>query len=82
MTHETKCIVCEKPCYCSNDSHTLGCGGKHGEGGCNNPPIIEFCSLGCAEELQRRLDASIAAAADIGTSDTAKTCGLLTTRDL
>lgn len=59
-THVTKCVVCEAPCYCHNDEHALGSGGKSGEGGCENPPYIEFCSLACAEELQRRLVKSIA----------------------
>ena len=58
-THVTKCVVCEEPCYCCNDTHALGCGGLHGEGGCENPPAIEFCSLECAKELQRRVAESI-----------------------
>lgn len=59
-THTTQCVVCEEPVYCCNEVHALGCGGSHGEGGCKNPPYIEFCSLECALELQRRLTESIA----------------------
>ena len=59
-THVTNCVVCEENCYCHNDTLALGCGGRSGEGGCENPPHIEFCSLECALELQRRLAASIA----------------------
>lgn len=54
-THITECIVCGKKCYCSSDEHALGIGGKRGEGGCENPPHIEFCSLEHALELQRRV---------------------------
>jgi hypothetical protein len=59
-THITKCIVCGKNVFCSQDEHALGCGGSHGEGGCQNPPYIEFCSLEHAAELRRRLDDAIA----------------------
>ena len=59
-THRARCVVCQKVVLCSGDEHALGCGGKHGEGGCDNPPDIEFCSLDHALELQRRLVASIA----------------------
>lgn len=58
-THITKCVVCRKQVACTQDEHALGAGGKHGEGGCENPPYIEFCSLEHALELRRRLDASI-----------------------
>jgi hypothetical protein len=58
-THEQKCVVCEDPTYCCNDTLALGCGGS-GSGGCHEGPFIEFCSLACALELQRRLVASIA----------------------
>lgn len=58
-THVTQCVVCGVDCYCHSDEHALGCGGKHGEGGCNNPPHIEFCSLACAEELLRRIPLAI-----------------------
>ena len=54
-THKTSCVVCAKDCFCCDDTHALGIGGKSGEGGCLNPPYIEFCSLACAEELQRRI---------------------------
>ncbi len=57
-THKTDCIVCGKTCYCAGDTHALGCGGKHGEGGCENPPYIEFCSVECFGELERRLVAA------------------------
>ena len=53
--HRTSCVVCEADVFCCADEHALGCGGKRGEGGCDNPPYIEFCSLACAEELLRRL---------------------------
>jgi len=59
-THTTTCVICGAKCYCCNDAHALGCGGDHGEGGCNNPPYIEFCSLAHALELQRRLVEAIA----------------------
>lgn len=58
-THRTFCVVCGTAVYCSGDNHALGSGGWHGEGGCDNPPYIEFCSLEHALELRRRLDASI-----------------------
>jgi hypothetical protein len=58
-THMTKCVVCQKDVACCGDSHALGCGGSQGKGGCNNPPYIEFCSIECALELQRRLVDSI-----------------------
>lgn len=58
-THITQCVVCGKAVYCSADEHALGAGGKHGEGGCENPPHIEFCSLDHAVELVRRVVASI-----------------------
>jgi hypothetical protein len=58
-THRTFCVVCGTDVYCSGDNHALGSGGVHGEGGCDNPPYIEFCSLEHAVELRRRLDASI-----------------------
>jgi hypothetical protein len=54
-THETRCIVCEEPCYCYNDTAALGCGG-----GCHETPHIDFCSLECALDLQRRLVERIA----------------------
>ncbi len=59
-THATKCVVCEEPCYCCNDTGALSCGGHDGNGGCNSLPHIDFCSLACAKELQRRLVESIA----------------------
>jgi hypothetical protein len=59
-THITQCVVCGEDVACCHDEHALGCGGKHGEGGCQNPPYIEFCSLAHAEELQRRLAEQIA----------------------
>lgn len=59
-THRTFCVVCGTDVLCSGDNHALGCGGKAGEGGCENPPYIEFCSLEHALELRRRLDDSIA----------------------
>lgn len=58
-THRTFCVVCGTAVYCSGDNHALGCGGAHGEGGCDNAPYVEFCSLEHALELRRRLDASI-----------------------
>ena len=58
-THITKCVVCNKKIACSEDVHALGIGGKRGEGGCENPPFIEFCSLKHALELQRRLEEGI-----------------------
>lgn len=54
-THITNCIVCGKEVGCCNDTHALGCGGKHGEAGCKNPPFIEFCSEECFKELERRM---------------------------
>ena len=59
-THITQCVVCGKNVYCCQDEHALGAGGAHGEGGCENPPFVEFCSLEHALELQRRLVKSIA----------------------
>ena len=58
-THRTNCVVCGKEILCTEDAHALGCGGKRGEGGCENPPYIEFCSLEHAQELARRIMASI-----------------------
>lgn len=58
--HKVPCIICGKQVYCTQDEHALGCGGQQGEGGCDNPPAIEFCSLEHALELQRRVAASIA----------------------
>jgi hypothetical protein len=57
-THEWHCVVCGATTYCCNDSHALGCG----DGGCHDDdkPKIEFCSLDCALELQRRLVERIA----------------------
>ncbi len=54
-THITQCIICGVDVACCNDEHALGCGGDSGEGGCGNPPYIEFCSLGHAVELGRRV---------------------------
>lgn len=59
-THVTHCVVCGVEVACCQDEHMLGCGGEHGEGGCENPPHIEFCSLEHAEELYRRLGETIA----------------------
>lgn len=59
-THTTHCVICEEPVSCCDDVHALGVGGQHGEGGCENPPHIEFCSLAHAEELHRRLTEEIA----------------------
>lgn len=59
-THITQCVVCGVDVACCNDTHALGIGGKRGEGGCHNPPYIEFCSLDHALELQRRLVDGIA----------------------
>lgn len=58
-THRTFCVVCAREVLCSDDVSALGCGGARGEGGCNNPPYIEFCSLDHAEELHRRLRVAI-----------------------
>jgi hypothetical protein len=57
-THITRCIVCGKDIYCTSDVHALGCGGQRGEGGCENPPYIEFCSEECLHELERRMSKS------------------------
>lgn len=57
-THETICIVCGGPCYCCDDMHAAGCGGMSGEGGCGNPPYIEFCSEKCFHELEKRMTES------------------------
>ncbi len=54
-THITQCVVCSKEVACCGDEHGLGVGGKHGEGGCENTPHIEFCSLTCYLERLRRL---------------------------
>ena len=54
-THITKCIICGNDVVCCNDVHALGCGGDSGEGGCDNPPYIEFCSLEHAVELGQRV---------------------------
>lgn len=54
-THRTRCAVCEEDVYCSSPVHALGVGGLQGEGGCENPPYIEFCSVECFVELERRL---------------------------
>lgn len=58
-THKTQCFICGKDVFCSSDTHALGCGGEYGEGGCNNPPYIEFCSVEHAEELKRRVQCGI-----------------------
>lgn len=31
-------------------------GGDHGEGGCENPPFIEFCSAECFDTLASRIE--------------------------
>lgn len=54
-THQTQCVVCSDDVYCTSDMHAAGCGGDHGEGGCQNPPYIEFCSEKCFHELERRM---------------------------
>ena len=54
-THKVPCVVCGEECWCTSDTHALGCGGSHGTGGCHELPYIEFCSEACAVELQRRL---------------------------
>ena len=54
-THITECVICGEEVACCNDVHALGIGGSHGEGGCENPPHIEFCSVGHYLELIRRL---------------------------
>jgi hypothetical protein len=72
-THRTFCVICGIDVYCSGDNHALGSGGQHGEGGCDNPPYIEFCSLEHALELQRRLASSIDNYRHVhGTCDSAK----------
>lgn len=51
-THRFNCVVCGKETMCTADAHALGCG----NGGCYDPGLkIEFCSIECALELQRRL---------------------------
>ena len=55
-THCVPCLVCGNEVGCCQSEHTLGLGGKHGEGGCENPPHLEFCSIGCFLELKRRID--------------------------
>lgn len=55
-THTWYCIVCGEPTYCMNDAHALGCG----DSSCCDaqglrPLVIEFCSLACFEDLQRRM---------------------------
>ena len=55
MTHITNCIVCGTETGCCSAMHAAGCGGKYGEGGCENPPYIEFCSEECFRELERRM---------------------------
>lgn len=54
-THETKCVVCESPVYCCDDVHALSIGGPEGHGGCEKPPFIEFCSVKCFEDLEKRM---------------------------
>jgi len=56
-THITQCVVCGSDVACCDDVHALSCGGDHGEGGCKNPPFIEFCSVKCFEDLERRMAA-------------------------
>lgn len=46
-THESRCIVCEEPCYCCDDTHALRCGAGCGQDGTK----IEFCSLACFDQL-------------------------------
>ena len=57
-THITQCVVCGHDIGCTSDMHAAGCGGKHGEGGCENPPHIEFCSEECFHELEKRMKES------------------------
>ena len=57
-THVTNCVVCGKDVFCTNPMHAAGCGGKQGEGGCCNPPYIEFCSEECFHELEKRMKES------------------------
>jgi len=40
--------------------HALGCGGKKGSGGCQEPPYIEFCSIDCFHELVKRMKRALA----------------------
>lgn len=54
-THITHCIVCESDVSCCDEVHALGCGGPNGAGGCKREPFIEFCSIECFEELERRM---------------------------
>ena len=55
-THITQCVICGENVPCCEDIHALGIGGNHGEGGCGNPPYIEFCSPEHYFELLRRLE--------------------------
>lgn len=50
-THVTKCVVCGEKCYCCNDEHALGCG----EGCSNLQHTIEFCSVECFHDLEKRM---------------------------
>jgi hypothetical protein len=54
-THKTNCIVCGDDVYCTSEMHAAGCGGSEGEGGCHNPPFIEFCSEACFHDLESRM---------------------------
>lgn len=58
-THVTQCIICGAEVACCENVHALSSGGARGEGGCENPPYIEFCSLGHAVELRQRIHRAI-----------------------
>ena len=62
-THESRCVVCGKTIYCCSDEHVLG----SGRGGCmeNEDLRIEFCSLDCFYELQRRMAERLEVARDL-----------------
>ena len=64
-THVTQCVICGENVYCCSAVHALGIGGDHGEGECDNPPYIEFCSPEHAQELQRRVAKGIQNYSDI-----------------
>lgn len=52
-THRGKCVVCEEPTSCCNDTHALRCGDGSPCDGMGAQ--IEFCSLACFDDLAARM---------------------------
>ena len=57
-THKSTCLICGTAIYCCNDGW-LSVGGHDGSGGCEDPPILNFCSEACGKEMIRRITEDI-----------------------